>query len=149
MPPTDASKRRPDEARKRVQRLARLMDSSIRLPGGFRIGVDGLIGLVPGIGDLATAGVSFYIIVQAVRAGVPTRVLTRMALNVGLNAPDRHGLAGRGRVRFRVQGQFAQRQADGCVSGSKRTALRFGLQHMHRRKAAAPLKPDYLWLTGH
>ncbi|UYG04719.1 DUF4112 domain-containing protein [Halomonas sp. LR3S48] len=85
MPP-DALKRRPDEARKRVQRLARLMDSSIRLPGGFRIGVDGLVGLVPGVGDLATAGVAFYIIVQAARAGVPTRVLTRMALNVGLDA---------------------------------------------------------------
>lgn len=85
MPPTDAP-RRPDEARKRVQRLARLMDSSIRLPGGYRIGFDGLIGLVPGVGDLATAGVSCYIIVQAARAGVPTRVLARMVWNVGLDA---------------------------------------------------------------
>ncbi len=62
------------------------MDSSIRLPGGFRIGVDGLIGLVPVVGDLATAGAACYIIAQAARAGVPTRVLTRMVLNVGLDA---------------------------------------------------------------
>lgn len=78
MPPTDA--------RTRVHRLARLMDSSIRLPGGFRIGVDGLIGLVPVVGDLAAAGVSFYIVAHAARAGVPASVLARMVLNVALDA---------------------------------------------------------------
>jgi len=62
------------------------MDSSIRLPGGFRIGVDGLIGLVPVLGDLAAAGASFYIVAQAARAGVPTSVLVRMVLNVALDA---------------------------------------------------------------
>ncbi len=86
LPPTDAAKRRPGDARKRVQRLARLMDSSVRLPGGFRIGVDGLIGLLPGVGDVAAAGVSFYIVAQAARAGVPARVLVRMVLNVALDA---------------------------------------------------------------
>ncbi len=62
------------------------MDSSVRLPGGFRVGVDGLIGLVPGVGDLAAAGVSFYIVAQAAHAGVPARVLARMVLNVALDA---------------------------------------------------------------
>ncbi|MFO8045771.1 MAG: DUF4112 domain-containing protein [Halomonas sp.] len=73
------------DARRRVHRLARLMDSSIRLRGGYRFGVDGLIGLVPVIGDFAAAGVSCYIIAQAARAGVPTRVLWRMALNVAVD----------------------------------------------------------------
>ncbi|GAB3095883.1 DUF4112 domain-containing protein [Aestuariicella hydrocarbonica] len=73
-------------ARARVHQLARLMDSSIRLPGGFRIGVDGLIGLLPVVGDFATAGASFYIVALAARAGVPSRVLTRMVLNVALDA---------------------------------------------------------------
>lgn len=73
-------------ARARVHQLARLMDSSIRLPGGFRIGVDGLIGLLPVIGDFAAAGVSFYIVAQAARAGVPTRALAPMVLNVALDA---------------------------------------------------------------
>ncbi|MGR2737892.1 DUF4112 domain-containing protein [Billgrantia sp. Q4P2] len=85
MLPADAPQRRSADARKRVHRLARLMDSSIRLPGGYRIGVDGLIGLVPVVGDFAAAGVSFYIIAQTARAGVPTRVLRRMVLNVMLD----------------------------------------------------------------
>ena len=86
MPPADAQQRRSVDARTRVHRLARLMDSSIRLPGGFRIGVDGLIGLVPLVGDLAAAGTSSYIVAQAARAGVPASVLMRMALNVALDA---------------------------------------------------------------
>ncbi len=86
LPPTDAPQCRAANARKRVHRLARLMDSSIRLPGGFRIGVDGLIGLVPVVGDFGAGGVSFYIVAQAARAGVPARVLARMVLNVALDA---------------------------------------------------------------
>ncbi|SEL14701.1 DUF4112 domain-containing protein [Halomonas daqiaonensis] len=86
MPPVDKSQRQSDDARKRVHRIARLMDSSVRLPGGFRIGVDGLMGLVPGVGDLAAAGVSFYIVVQAAHAGVPARGLARMVLNIMLDA---------------------------------------------------------------
>ncbi|UYG09666.1 DUF4112 domain-containing protein [Halomonas sp. M4R1S46] len=85
MSPADAPQRRPADARTRVHRLARLMDSSIRLPGGIRIGVDGLIGLVPVVGDLAAAGASFYIVAQAAHAGVPARVLARMVLNVALD----------------------------------------------------------------
>lgn len=73
------------DARKRVLRLAKLMDSSIRLPGGFRIGIDGLIGLVPVVGDLASSGVSVYIIAQAARAGVPLGTLARMLLNLALD----------------------------------------------------------------
>ncbi|WP_207061471.1 DUF4112 domain-containing protein [Motiliproteus sp. SC1-56] len=68
--------------RRRLRHLAWLLDSSIRLPGGFRIGLDGLIGLVPGIGDLLTAGLSSYIIAEAARMGVPKSVLARMGFNV-------------------------------------------------------------------
>ncbi|MFN2289152.1 MAG: DUF4112 domain-containing protein [Chromatocurvus sp.] len=81
----DAPQRLSADTRTRVHRLARLMDSSIRLPGGFRIGVDGLIGLVPGVGDLAAAGASFYIVALAARAGVPTFTLVRMVLNIALD----------------------------------------------------------------
>lgn len=62
--------------------LAWLLDSSIRLPGGFRIGLDGLIGLVPGVGDLVAAGLSAYIMVEAARMKLPAGVLARMGLNV-------------------------------------------------------------------
>lgn len=68
----------------RLRALSRVMDSAIRLPGGFRIGLDGLIGLIPGIGDAVGAGVSAYIILGAARLGVPKSVLARMAVNLGI-----------------------------------------------------------------
>lgn len=67
---------------KRLARLAWMLDSSIRLPGGFRVGLDGIIGLIPGVGDLIGAGLSSYIVVEAARLKVPFRVLARMGLNV-------------------------------------------------------------------
>ncbi|ART81538.1 hypothetical protein CBP31_01910 [Oceanisphaera profunda] len=69
-------------ASQRLARLAWMLDSSIRLPGGFRVGLDGIIGLIPGIGDLIGAGLSSYIVVEAARLKVPFRVLARMSLNV-------------------------------------------------------------------
>ena len=68
----------------RLQRLSRLMDSSIRLPGGYRIGWDGVIGLIPGIGDLVGLGVSAWIVLGAARLGVSKATLARMAGNVAL-----------------------------------------------------------------
>jgi len=70
-------------ARERLNRLAWLLDSSIRLPVlGFRIGIDGLIGLIPGIGDVAGGVLSSYILVQAARLGVPKLTLLRMVFNI-------------------------------------------------------------------
>jgi len=68
----------------RLQRVAYLMDSSIRLPGGYRIGWDGIVGLIPGIGDIAGLFVSSGILVATARLGVPRVVLARMALNIGV-----------------------------------------------------------------
>lgn len=67
-----------------LERLGRLMDSAVRLPGGYRIGLDGLIGLVPGVGDVAGAIVSLYIVLRARKLGVSRGTLVRMLLNVGL-----------------------------------------------------------------
>ncbi len=79
---TDEQRHRSAGSLARLQRLAWLMDKSIRLPGGFRIGADGIIGLVPVVGDLATACVSSYIVAEAARMKVPKSVLLRMGLNV-------------------------------------------------------------------
>lgn len=79
---TDEQRNRSAGSLVRLQRLAWLMDKSIPLPGGFRIGADGLIGIVPVVGDLVTAGVSSYIIAEAARMKVPKSVLLRMGLNV-------------------------------------------------------------------
>ena len=73
-----------EASRTRLRRLAWLLDSSIPLPGGFSIGLDGLIGLVPGIGDVLGACFSSYIIAEAARAGAPVGVLARMGLNVAI-----------------------------------------------------------------
>jgi Domain of unknown function (DUF4112) len=70
-----------------LERLAWWLDSAFVVPGTrFRIGIDALIGLVPGIGDLIGTGLSAYIVVVAARRGLPSSVLFRMAVNVGLEA---------------------------------------------------------------
>ena len=66
--------------------IALLMDDLIRLPGTkFRIGIDPLIGLIPGIGDTGSALVSAWALIQAARFGVPKIVLARMSVNILLN----------------------------------------------------------------
>lgn len=67
---------------RQTNRFAKWMDQSIRLPGGFRIGVDGLVGLIPGVGDLVGLGLSSYPILQAHRAGVSRWHIARMSGNV-------------------------------------------------------------------
>lgn len=62
----------------RLERLAWFMDQAIPLPGGFRIGIDGLIGLIPGIGDTVGGLISLTIVVEAKRLGAPTGLLLRM-----------------------------------------------------------------------
>lgn len=71
---------------RRIRVASRLLDESIVLPGGYRIGLDPLIGLIPGIGDLVAATFSFYVIYQAARLGLPKLVLLRMCGNVLIEA---------------------------------------------------------------
>ena len=67
----------------RLRRLGYLLDNSIPIPGtSFRIGLEALAGLVPGIGDLVGGGFSLYIILQAARMGVPASLLARMGWNL-------------------------------------------------------------------
>lgn len=71
----------------RLQRLARLWDSAIRIPGTqVRVGLDPLVGLVPGLGDAAGALVAAYIVLEAVRFDVPGATLLRMLANVAIDA---------------------------------------------------------------
>lgn len=72
----------------RLDRIAWILDNSIPVPGlgGYRIGVDGLIGMVPGIGDALGAAISTYILGEAVRLGAPKSVLLRMFSNIVLES---------------------------------------------------------------
>ncbi len=68
-----------------IEQLAWLMDSSIGI-GRWSIGVDGLLGLVPGLGDVAGALISLTIVMRAVRAGVPRIAIARMVANIAIDA---------------------------------------------------------------
>ena len=69
----------------RIRKLSRLMDTSIRIPLiNFHIGIDPIIGLVPGAGDLISTAFSAYIIYLATRFGIPRQDLAKMIFNVGL-----------------------------------------------------------------
>ena len=67
-----------------VEALARWLDYAFTLPGGFQYGVGGIIGLIPGLGDLFDAVLSLYIVARAVQLGIPRVTLARMVLNVGI-----------------------------------------------------------------
>lgn len=65
-----------------VRALAEFMDAKFRLPGGIRIGWDGILGFIPGVGDLTTNFFSAYILVRAASLGVSAPILLRMGGNV-------------------------------------------------------------------
>jgi hypothetical protein len=66
--------------------LAHLLDSAIEIPGTkLRIGLDGFIGLIPGIGDFIGLLFSAYFLFAAAQMQVPKTVLARMGLNILLD----------------------------------------------------------------
>jgi hypothetical protein len=70
----------------RLGRLARTLDARYRIPGiGLRIGLDGLIGLIPGIGDTLAALPSAYMIVRGWQLGARKSTIGRMAVNTGVD----------------------------------------------------------------
>lgn len=68
--------------RRFIERLSWLLDESITLPNGYKIGLDGFIGLIPGVGDFIGGLLSSIIIYQARQLGVPRMVLARMMINM-------------------------------------------------------------------
>jgi hypothetical protein len=69
-----------------LRRFALLMDEAFVLPGTkIRLGLDALLGLIPGIGDVIAAVMSSWIIAGALRHRVPARIIARMVLNVAID----------------------------------------------------------------
>ena len=67
---------------RRLRWLANFLDTAVRLPGGFRFGADTLIGLAPGVGDVATTAIACYFVYEGRRLGLPRSALVKMAGNV-------------------------------------------------------------------
>lgn len=68
-----------------LEQLARLLDRAVQV-GPFGIGLDGVLGLIPGVGDFASGVLSAYIVVRAARDGVPRPALVRMMGNIALDS---------------------------------------------------------------
>jgi hypothetical protein len=80
------SARDPHDPLEPLRALARVQDELVRIPGTrIRFGLDALAGLIPGVGDALTTGVSAYVLLTATRMGAPPSVIARMAGNVALD----------------------------------------------------------------
>jgi Domain of unknown function (DUF4112) len=72
-----------EQAVTRLDALATLMDAAFIIPGtNTRMGLAGIIGFIPGIGDLIGGAISSYIVWEARQLGAPTWLIARMMLNV-------------------------------------------------------------------
>ncbi len=69
-----------------AQALAQFLDASLTIPGTtIKFGLDPLIGLIPGIGDLISNGIGSSLLFLATKAGVPRIVILRMSVNIVIN----------------------------------------------------------------
>ena len=66
--------------------LAKILDTTVKIPGTpFYVGLDPLLGLIPGIGDMIANLIGTIILILAARLRVPQMVITRMSLNLLIN----------------------------------------------------------------
>ena len=77
---------RPDSKMASLQRLrsiAHILDNAIPIPfTSYRVGIDPIVGLIPGGGDLVMAGFSVYIVWESARLGLPRSTVTQMVSNL-------------------------------------------------------------------
>lgn len=78
--------RDPQAVRSRVEAMEKLLERAFVVPGLNRpIGLDSIVGLIPVVGDIATALMGAYIVWEARNLGMSKLQLTRMAANVGID----------------------------------------------------------------
>ena len=75
------------DAIRRMEMMAKLLDNAFVIPGtNQRVGIDAIIGLVPGLGDIATTLLSSYVIWEARNLGVSRIAIGRMLTNLVIHA---------------------------------------------------------------
>lgn len=73
--------------RRRIEALERLLEGLIELPlVGRKVGLDAIVGLLPGAGDVITGTIGLYLVWEARNLGMPRWQLWRMAGNAGFDA---------------------------------------------------------------
>ena len=78
--------RDPRSIRQRIELMEHVLENAITLPGTkFRIGLDAIVGLIPVVGDLITAGMGAWIVWEARNLGMSKWQLVRMSANVGVD----------------------------------------------------------------
>ena len=114
-----------------LRRWAVLLDSAFRVPGTrIRFGIDAILGLIPGIGDISTPTFAALILLQAVRMRLPLVVQARMVLNAALDM-----LVG----LVPVAGDLAD-------IGWKANLRNLALLERHARPGVPPSRADYVFV---
>jgi hypothetical protein len=116
-----------------LRSAARLLDSAVRVPGTtYRIGLDPILGLIPGLGDLVSPLFALAIVWQARSFGVPRIVLLRMIVNVAIDALV-------GTIPF---------LGDIFDFGWKANSMNLALLEQHAAGARAATTGDWLFVGG-
>lgn len=114
-----------------LRRWAVLLDSAFRVPGtNVRFGLDALVGLVPGIGDLASPAYTGLLLITGFRMRIPIVVQARMVLNAALDM-----LVG----AVPILGDLAD-------IGLKANLRNLELLERHARPGVAPRRGDYAFV---
>ena len=114
-----------------LRRWAVLLDSAFRIPGtGIRFGLDAIIGLIPGLGDISTPAFAALLLMQAVRMRLPVVVQARMVLNAAFDM-----LIG-----------LVPILGDLVDIGWKANLKNLALLERHARPGVPPARGDYLFL---
>jgi hypothetical protein len=114
-----------------LRRYAVLLDSQFRVPGtNIRFGLDAIIGLIPGLGDISTPIFAALLLVQGVRMRLPLVVQARMVLNAAIDM-----LLG-----------FIPLLGDLIDIGFKANLRNLALLERHARPGVPPSRSDYVFV---
>ena len=120
-----------DRALVALRKWAYLLDSAFQVPGTrMRFGIDPIVGLIPGAGDLVTGFFSVMILLHSVRLRIPKVVIARMVVNAGLDL-----LAG----AIPIAGDLFD-------AGYKANLKNLRLLERHAKRGVKPERSDYIFV---